>query len=70
MANALVTAGVLLSASGESGGFSIIAKGMSNLITLATTMLTGITSNDILATFFVAGFAGTILALLSQMKHT
>ena len=69
MANLLATAGVLLSASGESGGFSVIARGMSNLITLATTMLAGITSDDILSTFFVAGFAGTVLALLSQMKH-
>lgn len=64
--SALVTTGILAS-SGSS--FSVVTQGMTNLMGLVTTMLTAITSNDILATFFVAGFAGVAIGILSRLKN-
>lgn len=66
MANAVLAATGILAESG--GGFSVLTKGMTNLMSLMTAMLTGITANDILATFFVAGFGFTLISLLKALK--
>ena len=52
----------------EAGGVSVLTKGMTNLMSLVTAMLTGITSNDLLSTFFVAGFAFTLIGILKVLK--
>lgn len=63
---ALVSSGILLS---SESSFSVVTQGMTNLMGLVTSMLSAITSDPILVTYFVAGFAGIAIGILSRLKN-
>lgn len=46
-----------------------ITTGIGNLMDIVGTMLTEVTSEPILAVFFVAGLVGTAIGVLSKLKH-
>lgn len=70
MANAVLAAtGILASAGGGSTDFSTVTTGVSNLMSIVTTMLQTILANPILATLFVSGFIGIAIGILSSLKH-
>lgn len=49
--------------------FENVTTGVSNLMTVVTTMLTTITGDPILCALFVAGFVGIACGILSRLKH-
>lgn len=62
----VVFVGVLLTSS--AGSFSDVTTGISNLMSIVTTMLTTITGNPILCALFVSGFIGIAVGIIRQLK--
>lgn len=60
--------GVLASVQGA-GDMSAITTGVSNLMTMASTMLSTITGNPILATIFATSFVGIAVGIVKKLKH-
>lgn len=53
---------------GESG-FTSVTTGVSNLMSIVTTMLTTITGNEILCALFVSGFIGIAIGVIRRLKR-
>lgn len=56
--------GVLATAS-----FDSVTTGVSNLMSVVSTMLTTITGDPILCALFVSGFVGIACGIISRLKH-
>lgn len=52
-----------------SDGFSSVTSGVSNLMTIVTTILTTITGNAILCALFVSGFIGIAISIVRRLKR-
>lgn len=53
----------------EGSGFSAVTTGVTNLMSVVTTVLDTITGNAILCALFVSGFVGIGISIVRRLKR-
>ncbi len=66
---ALAAMGILANASPEASSFSNVTTGVSNMLSVVSTILASIVADPILCTLFVSGFIGIAIGIISKFKH-